>query len=162
MFGYYNALGSAVSDTGIYFTSGDAGQSWKIVTTSYATSIMPFISPWIDVYHSGTSAITPYLEILRDGTTSAYTDTVVYAEFGYKDTTGVVTASFKNDKGTGSDQAAGAGTGSWTGEAGSAWSGKIDSGSSMTPAEAGSLTARVVCAGSSATFYVDPQIRGLS
>lgn len=167
LFGYYDGTGSVVSDTGIYFTSGAAAQSWKIVTNSNCTATNPFVTPWVDLYNTGTSAITPYFEILRDGSTTAYKDHEVWAEFSAKVTSGSTVATSSSDVATlvnratlnGSNQAAGAGTGSWTGEAGSAWSGKCDSGSSITPAESGAIRGRIVVAGSSITIYVDPQIR---
>jgi len=170
IFAYYNACGQLTSDTGIYFTSGDAAQSWKIVTTANASRRGPFVTPSIDVFHSGTSSITPYLEILRDGSATAYTDAEVWAEFEAKVTASSTRASFYGDRqalaaflaGTaGSAQADGAGTGSWTGENATAKSMKIDSGSAFTPAESGPLTVRISVAAASTTVYVDPQIRGL-
>lgn len=175
-FGYYNALGSVINDTGIYFTSTDAEYvnssnaeapvSWKIVTTANATSWSPFAPPWIDLYHTGTSEITPYFEILRDGSTTAYQNDEIWAEFTAKITSGSTKASAiyrdRKDIDTGTaaaDQTAGAGTGSWTGEAGSAWSGKIDSGSAITPAEKGYIRGRICVGEPSITVYVDPQIR---
>lgn len=165
--GYYDALGSCVNDTGIYFTTGAAGLSWKIVTTANASFFNPFITPTIDLYHTGTSAITPYLEILRDGSATAYQDDEVWIRLWVKDNTGFVNPSFYDDRctlatklsGTPSDQAAGAGTGSWTGEGGTAWSGKCGLGSSVTPAESGYIRAELVVGEPSITVYVDPQIR---
>lgn len=170
VWGHYNAVGSTVRETGIYYTGSEAGnESWKIVTTANASYRMPYISPAVDWYNTGTSAITPRFEILRDGSTTAYTDEQIWAEFSWKNTASSPLASgLQNDwqglaaalAGTaGTNQAAGAGTGSWTGEAVSAWSGKIDSGSSITPTEAGALRGRVVVAAASITVYVDPVIR---
>lgn len=172
VFEYHNYLGSLTTDTGIYKTTNDSGnRSWKIVTSAAASYQSPFITPPIDVYHSGTSSITPYLEILRDGSTAPYKDNEVWADF-YAKTTDYVTQATTglSDRQTaanffagtaGVDQATGAGTGEWTGDTG-AWSGKIDSGSAFTPKEPGSLTARVCVGVASATVYVDPTIRGLS
>lgn len=173
IFGYYNAMGEAVSDKGTYFTSGDAAQSWKITTTSIASRRNPFVTLPIDVYHSGTSAITPYLECLRnDGTATARTDADVFGEFTFKGSSGFVTASMSSDRQSigpylsltaGSAQASGAGTGSWTiASSNSPASFKIDSGGSITPAESGSLTATISVSTPSITVFVDPQIRGLS
>lgn len=167
LFGYYDATGSVVSDTGIYYTSGAAAQSWKIVTNANCTRTNPFVTPWVDLYNTGTSAITPYFEILRDGSTTAYKDHEVWAEFSAKVTASSTQATSSTDAATlanrltagGSDQAAGAGLGSWTGESGTAWSGKCDSGSSITPAENGHIRGRIVVAAASTTVYVDPQIR---
>lgn len=166
--GYYDATGSVVSDTGIYYTTGAAAQSWKIVTTANAMASNPFMTPWVDLYNTGTSAITPYFEILRDGSSTAFKDHEVWAEFSAKTTSGstLATSSYR-DAATlanrmtagGSNQAAGAGLGSWTGESGTAWSGKCDSGSAITPAENGAIRGRIVVAVASTTVYVDPQIR---
>lgn len=162
IFGYYDGLGSLLSDTGIYFTAGAAAQSWKIVTTANASAAVPFVSPWISLYHSGTSSITPRLEILRDGSATAYTNAEVWGEFSAKTTASTVNASFSGDRvvigATPADQATGAGLGSWTGESGTAWSGKVDSGSAITPAEAGHIRGRVMVGVASATLYVNPQI----
>jgi hypothetical protein len=167
-FGYANGLGTLTLDTGIYFTSGAAAASWKVVTTSYCNSRAPFQTPYVDLYHSAASAITPYFEILRDGSATAYKDSEVWAEFSVKDQSGFTQATIKTDRvalatyvsaGAGSDQAAGAGLGSWTGEGGTAWSGKIDSGASFTPAEIGYIRGRMNFGVASATIYMDPQIR---
>lgn len=162
-FGHFDALGSTVSDTSIYFTAGAAAQSWKIDTTSNVKPGVPYVSPWIAMHNTGLSSITPYLEILRDGSASAYTDAEVWAEFVAKTTSGYTIGTRYSDGAaalaSGSSQASGAGLGSWTGESGTAWSGKIDSGSSFTPAEVGGITARVVVGVASSTVYVDPQIR---
>lgn len=161
LFGYYDAMGSCVSDTAVYFTSGAAAQSWKITTSANVSSRTPFVTPWVSYYNSGTTAITPYIEVLRDGSTTAYNDNEVWAEFAVKTTASSTQASLSGDKGTGSAQADGAGLGSWTGEGGSAKSLKCDSGSSITPAEVGDISGRIYVAVASinGTLYVDPQIR---
>lgn len=164
-FAYYDAFGSVVSDTGIYVTSGAAQQSWKIATTANCTYYTPFESPWITFYNAGGSAITPRLEILRDGSATAYKDDQVWAETLAKTTTGTTLVTSYTDacslntklNGTSSNQAAGAGLSAWTGESGTAWSGKIDSGSAITPAEAGYVQMRVIVGEPSITVYVDPQ-----
>jgi hypothetical protein len=162
-FAYANALGTLTTDRAIYFTSGAAAMSWKIVTTANAGFYSPFRAPWINLYHTGTSTVTPYLEILRDGSSTAYQDNQVWAEVSAKTFTPDVRGEFVSDRmtvlGTPANQAAGAGTGSWTGEGGTAWSGKIDSGASLTPANIGYLRARPVVGAASITVYVDPQIR---
>jgi hypothetical protein len=160
--GYYDALGSVISDTGIYFTSGAAAQSWKIVTSAAARRHAPFITPPIAKYVAA-GTITPYLEVLRDGSSTAYTDAEVWALFLGKVNTNLTAATIYSDAASlgsaGSSQAAGAGTGSWTGENATAWSGKIDSGSSMPIAEVGDLTVQICVGAASTTVYVDPQIR---
>lgn len=170
IWGHYNALGSAVRETGIYYTGGAAGsESWKVVTTANATKTSPYVSPWVDWHNTGTSAITPRFEIARDGSTTAYTDAQVWAEFSWKSTSSSPLASgLQSDwqglaaaaAGTaGTNQATGAGAGSWTGLSGTAWSGKLDSGASITPTESGVLRGRIVVGGASTTLYVDPVIR---
>lgn len=169
--GYYDALGSVVRDTSIYVTTSDAGaQSWKITTTANANYRTPFRTPWVNLYNTGTSAITPRFEILRDGSATAYKDSEVWGEFAVKNNTGAVTASVVSDAqaigafaaGTaGADQAAGTGTGNWTGENATAWSGKVDSGSAVTPAESGYLSGRIAVglASIAGVLYVEPVIR---
>ncbi len=165
-FEYHNAMGSVVSDQGIYFTSGAAAQSWKITATANCSFSTPFVTPWIGWYHSGTSSITPRLEILRDGSTTAFTDAQVWSEWSAKVTPGTVIPTFYDDRqalsafaaGTaGVAQANGAGLGSWTGESGTAWSGKLDSGSAFIPAEVGDIAARVCVGDPSITVYINPE-----
>ena len=165
LFGYYNALGSVVSDTSIYTTAGAAAQSWKIVTTANATKGVPFETPWIQLHNTGTSAITPYLELVRSGSATAYKDNEVWAEVMCKTTSGYTIATYYADKASlgsaGADQATGGlAAGDWTGENATSWFGKIDSGAAITPAEVGSISMRV-CVGiaSKSDIYIDPQIR---
>lgn len=162
LMGYANAFGSVVSDSGITYSAGATANSWKIVTTAAASLTHPFKTPWLHGYWTGTSAITPRFEILRDGSTTAYKDDEVWANFLAKVTSGSTAATEYNDRvavaGTGASQASGAGLGSWAGESGTAWSGKVDSGSSLTPAEVGTLSGRVCVGAASATVYMHPEI----
>lgn len=171
LFGYYDQFGYVSTDTGIYFSSAPDSvqdgatarkQSWKIVANSRATLATPFVSPPIPVYNTGTSSVTPYVEIARDGSTTAYKNDEVWLRVEAKTTSGETKATSSSDRvavgGTGASQTTGAGTGSWTGLTGTAWSGKLDSGSALTPAEVGAISARVVVA-AAITVYVDPQIR---
>ena len=162
-FEYHNAFGSIVSDRGIYYTSSSAAQSWKITTTANCTLETPFVSQPIPRFYAPASAITPYVEILRNTSTTEYTDAEVWLTVDVKVTDAKPISTSYNDKvallGTPANQAAGAGLGSWTGEAGSAWSGKIGLGSSITPAEVGYIAARVVVGKASvANLYVDPRV----
>lgn len=160
LFGYANMLGSVVSDTGIKYTGGAAGQSWKIVTTSLASFYTPFCTPWINFYHSGTSSITPRFEVLRDGNATAYDNDEIWAEFLVKTISGSTAATLSSDRmavlGTPAAQASG--TDTWDGENATHWAGKVDSGSAVTPAEAGDIRGRVCVGLASATVYVDPYI----
>lgn len=166
-FGYHNALGSLTLDSAIYFTSNPIAVSWKVVTTSVCTAKTPFETPWIDKYNDTLSSITPYFEVLRDGSATAWKDSEVWAEFNAKTTSGSTLASVYDDRVAdashytgvaGSDQATGAGAGSWTGEGGTIWSGKCDSGSAFTPAEVGYIRGRLVFGVPSETIYIDPVI----
>lgn len=172
IFGYYDGLGSCVSDTGIYYTTGAAVQSWKIVTGPNCSFGTPFTTPFVDLYHTGTSAIRPRLEILRDASTTAFKNDEVWGEFFVKKDSGSTQSTEYSDRRavlptTNADQDAGAGLSAWTGWTGapvgggndSAWSGKVDTGTDVTPAENGHIRARVCVAAASTTLYVDPQIR---
>jgi hypothetical protein len=170
LFGYYNEMGSIVLDSGIYFTAGVAARSWKITTTAYCDYYQPFQTPWLDFYNADiATSITPYFEIVRDGSTTPYTNSEVWAAIMAKTTGGSPLAVAYDDAQTlsarvagtvASNQAAGAGLGSWTGESGTAWSGKIDSGVAFTPAEVGHIRGRITVGKASVTdLYVDPQVR---
>lgn len=166
---YYNALGSMVVDTGIYANDGAKhdgtnGCSWKIITSSLASRANPFVTPWMSKHHSGTSAITPRIEILRNGSATAYTDDEVWGQWSVKTTAGASLASLYSDRvavgGTGTAQPAGVGLAGWTGEGGTAWSGKLEPLSAITPAEIGDIAARICVGEPSVTVYADPTIRG--
>lgn len=161
-FGVLTAVTTPYFDTGAKYDGANA-VCWKIVTTTNCSYYTPFVSPWIEKYHSGTSAITPYLEILRNDSTTAFNNDEVWGEFSVQATSGSVLPVFKNDRkaleASAASQANGAGLTSWTGESGTAWSGKVDSGTSATPAEIGMLRARVYVGATSTTVYVDPFIR---
>jgi hypothetical protein len=165
---YATGLGSIVVDTAIYANDNASGDvSWKVTATSRASRFAPFVTPWISVYHDGTSAITPYLEILRSGSSTAFTDAEVWAEWSYKGTSGSTRATIDNDGAailaTPANQTASSKTASdWTGEAATSWFGKIGPASAITPAEVGDLAFRICVGAPSTTVYVDPQIRGLS
>ena len=166
-FAYYDALGSIVTDTGLKYTAGAAGMSWKVTTTANASKTSPFTSPWVNLYNSATSSVTPRLEILRDGSATAYKDSEVYAEFSAKVTSGFMQGTYYTDRQSLTDLAAGttganqaAGTDTWDGENATHWAGKIDSGAALTPAEPGHIMGRVCVALASVTdLYLDPQIR---
>lgn len=165
-FEHYSYSGQTTVSSSIYANDGAeydvAGNkySWKIVTTADASFYAPYVSPWIHKYNETVTAITPYLEILRDGSTVAYQDDEVWAEFSYQGTTGFPLGTFVNDRmallGTPANQAAGAAT--WTGGT-TPWSGKLAPNATITPAEIGNLSARICVGTPSITVYVDPQIR---
>lgn len=159
---HVNSFGSTVSDTGIFYTSGAAGQSWKITTTSLCSFYEPYETPWFGYYNTATTSIAPFVEILRDGSTTAYQDDEVWLDLAAKTTSGSTQSSLTTDRmalfGTPANHAAGAGLGSWTGESGTAWSGKMVM-ASLTPAEVGHIQARIVVGEPSITVYADPQVR---
>lgn len=164
-----DSMGSTIMETtivandGASFDGGTTRTSWKVTTTANATFYTPYISPWFDKYHTGTSAITPYLEILRDGSATAFDNDEVWGEWSYQGTSGSTMSTLVNDRmapvGTPAAQDNGVGLSGWSGEAGTAWSGKLQATASITPAEIGYLRARVVVGLPSATVYVDPTIR---
>jgi hypothetical protein len=168
-FAHYSYLGSTTISTSIYANDGAeydvAGNkhSWVVAGNANTTRASPYVSPWITRYNEATSAITPELEIVRDGSSSAFTDIEVWSEWCLKTAGGSPLATLYSDYGghlsSGTAQGNGIGLSEWTGESGTAWSGRLEC-PSVTPAEIGHISARVVVAGNH-TVYVDPQIRGL-
>jgi hypothetical protein len=158
-----NYQGKTIISSSIYANDNiaDVDLSW-VVTGTNASLQNPYQAPAISVHHTGTSAITPFLEILRNGSSTAYKDNEVWSDWSYKGTSGSTKATIVNDAAplgaTGTNQASG--SASWTG-GGTTWSGKLAPSSSITPAEAGPISVSVKVAGAY-TVYVDPQIRGLS
>lgn len=169
IFGYYDGLGSCVTNSSIYVTAGAAGQSWLITTTSSASYWAPFVTPWIDWYNTGASSITPYFDMVRSGSSTAYKDDEVWAEFSAKTTSGYTIGTVYSDRcsianemaSSASNQATSSlGASDWTGESGTAWFGKCDSGSAFTPAEVGHIRGRIIVGKASVTdLYLDPQIK---
>ena len=164
LFGYYDGQGALTSDTGVYVTSGAAQQSWKVVTTSGNGLERPFYTPWVSLYHTGASSITPYFDVLRDDSTTAYKDTEVWAEFRAKTAGGSPISTGYSDAGAllsaGTNQATSSlGAGDWTGESGTNWYGKCDAGAAFTPAENGEILGRICVAVASTTIRIDPVIK---
>ena len=168
-FGYFNALGSVVSDTGIKLTAGAAGQSWKVTANANASHAVPFCTPWFG-YHNSTlgAAITPYIEVARDVSSTAYQHDETWMELLCKSTSTSPASTLSTGRmpllGTPANIDTGVGTGSWSPGSGSPdWSGKLVLGApaaaaTVTPAENGHIMARV-CMAVADTVYVDPQIR---
>ena len=171
---HHNALGSLTISTSVYVTSDGAAynttgtkHSWKIDTTANASFASPYISPWISVHHEGTSAITPYLEALRHGSTTAFKESELWSEWMVKATTGNPLGTWNvSDRGGVKASTTNQGSSSLTA---SDWTGehatdnvyhKLAPTSSVTPAEIGDLCARVCFGAASSTIYVDPLIRG--
>lgn len=169
VFAHYCYRGSTVVSVAKYVTADGAAYDGTnrhsfTVTGAHATFGAPYFSPWVDQYTSANASVTPYFEVARDGSTTAYNNNEVWAEFLAKVTSSSTRTTLSTDRmallGTAAAQATGAGTGAWTGLSGTAWSGKCDSGSAFTPAEIGYVRGRIVIA-TNATVQVDPKIRGL-
>lgn len=172
-FAHYNALGSTEAVTTLYANDGAEYNangdkfSWKISTTANASAAVPYTSPDVFLYTETLSAQTPYFEILRDGSTTPYTDAEVWGEWRYPGSTLSPITDYSNDRQTlanrftgaaPANQDAGVGLAGWTGEAASAWSGKLVS-PSITPYANGVIAGRVNVALPSTVLYVDPQVR---
>lgn len=167
-FAHYNYLGSTTISTSIYANDGAeynlAGDktSWVVAGNANTSRGAPYYSPWFSRYNEATAAITPELEILRNDSATAFTDVQVWSEWMLKTAGGSPLATLYSDYGghlsSGTNQGAGVGLSGWTGESGTAWSGRLEC-PSVTPAEIGHISARVVVAGNY-TVYVDPAIRG--
>lgn len=161
---YHNALGALTLNSTIRYTGSPAGVSWQIVTTPACDERSPFVTPWITTYVDPAATVTPRFEILRDGSTAAYTNAQVWGEWTAKTTPGFTLATRYSDRvalpfGAPANQDPGAGLSAWEGESGSAWSGKLEPTSALALAEVGQLSGRVYVAATSATVYVDPAIR---
>ena len=167
-----NFAGSTTISTSIYANDtptfdGTSRVSWVVDGTAGATLANPYRSPWLKVYNGDVStAITPYLEVLRDGSSTPYTDEQVWVEFAYRGTADAALLTYVNDRRGWTDSAANQtasskGASDWTGEAGTAWFGKLAAPSAFTPQEKGYILARVNVAGDY-TVYVSPMIRGLA
>lgn len=168
-FGHYDYRGKTEATASKYVTADGATYDLTnrfavTITGVNATFYQPYRSPWFDSYSAGGSSVTPYFEIARDGSTTAYKDDEVWCEVMAKVTAGNPITSLYTDRraflSSNANQAAGAGTGAWTGLGGTAWSGKVDSGGALTPAELGLIRGRV-CLGANVAVVVDPQLRGL-
>lgn len=170
---YSNACGDLTISTSCYVTSDGAAYnnsgskcSWKIVTRAHAMHTEPFFTPWISVHHEGTSAITPYLEVVCDNFTPKESE--VWSEWTVKSNSGSPLVAFNNsDKGGVTASATNQGASSlttddWSGEPATPVFIKLAPTASVTPAEIGDLCARISVAIPSKTLYVDPQIRGRS
>lgn len=165
---HYSGLGSTVISTSIYANDNiaDTDLSWVVDGSSNASKVEPYLSPWIAVHHTGTSAITPSLEVVRSGSSTAYKDDEVWTDWIYPGTSGFPLSVYTHDRAlptvTAADQTTGAkGASDWTGENATSWFGKLAPTASITPAESGPIMVRVGVGGDF-TVYVDPQIRGLA
>lgn len=164
--GHADAMGSSQAISTIYPTTNTTdGISWQVTTTANASFGTPYVSPWFDVYHSGTSAITPEIEILRDGSATAFTTAEVWGDFSFQSNSGSPLSTIKSSRSVplsaGSSLSNGIGSANWTNPPATNKSSKIVAPSATTPAEVGHLRARVCMGIPSTTLYADPTIRGI-
>jgi len=165
-----NALGSTTISTAVYANDGASYNgvnrcSWYIVSTANASYWTPYVSPWFDKYWQNTNtAITPRIEIIRGGTTTAYQNDELWAEWSYQGVYNIPQALFVNTRmvplGTPANIASSTFTAAeWTGEGATNWFGKLSPASSFTPLNKGYIRARIIIGEPSITIYVDPLIR---
>ncbi|MDO8312645.1 MAG: hypothetical protein Q7T25_11965 [Sideroxyarcus sp.] len=171
---HYSYWGNTTISTGIYLNTTDGASydiadnkhSWRVqsINGTYQT---PYVTPWIDVYNEATSAVTPRLEVVRDGVSTAYNNDEVWPEFSYKGTSGYpITSIVSGRRGLVASAAANSnsslGDTQWTGESTSpaSWYGKLEPTSTITPAEKGHIRARVCVAGAN-VVHVTPKILGI-
>lgn len=172
LFYHENYLGSTTISTSVYANDGAQYDgtnrcSWVVAGKSNASKERPYESPWIDFYNAKIStSITPYLECVRSGSSTAYKDDEVWGEFMARATGNSPAMALQLDRAgpltAGANQDASSKTGAdWTGENATSWFGKLVAPAAFTPAEVGIIRARVCVAGAN-TVYVDPQLRGLA
>lgn len=155
IYAYATNLGSVVQDTGV--TYNGESFSLRITTTANASRNCPFVTKWLAWTDPPTTTVTPRLEILRDGSTTAYNNDEAALEVQVRESGGVVRKTdFAAPGSAGVAQANGSGLTDWAGESGSAWSGKLDAGSTVTPLAANDALFRVVVGAASATVYASP------
>ena len=167
-----DAFGETYVTEDVYLSDGpsnDGGTtkvSWQIVTRANNCSFYtPYVSPWSDKRHTGTSQIAPYFEALRSGSTTKYQDDEVWAEFSAQATNGTTQASFVNDRTTvwplspSYQTASSKGAGDWTGEDATNNAYMKLGEQNITPAEIGYLRGRVIVGEPNITVYVCPKIR---
>lgn len=170
-FAHYSFLGFTEISTSIYVTNGATdgatNYSWYVSGSLNATFRSPYRSPYMHAFNSNiATSITPRLEILREGSATAFNNDQVWSEWTYKDTSGSVAVNHISDRraslaAAAAQTASALGAGDWTGEGGTAWFGKLDPTAAFTPAERGYVSARV-CVGGNHVVYVNPEILGLA
>lgn len=170
-FAHYNYWGNTTVSTAIYLNTADGAEydaagnkySWRVesVNGTYQT---PYVTPWMDQDNESTSAVTPRIEVMRDGSTTAYNNDEVWAEFSYKGTTGSTRATIVNDRrglvaSAAAQGSSALGASDWFGET-TPWYGKLEPTSTITPAEIGLMGARLCVAGAN-VVYANPKILGI-
>ena len=158
-FMHQTGAGTLTLDTSIYADT----HSWKLVTSAAVSYLLPYWSPWMHAYNATTgSAITPKIEVVRSGNSSAYNDDELWGEWTYKSTSGFSIVSHVTDRKLLLSSAAAQETGDlgasdWTGESATSWFGKLSPGA-ITPQEVGYLSARVAVGVASSTVYIHPRV----
>lgn len=153
--------GSIKSETTLVRTGGASDGtttlSWKMTSSADADMVLPLVSNDISIWNdtSGSSK-TLTVEILHDSAT-ALKDNEIWLEVDYLGTSGYPLSSLASDGVSiitaGSNQASSSAT--WT-TTGMSNPNKQKLSVTVTPQEAGPITARVVMAKPSYTVYVDP------
>jgi hypothetical protein len=171
-FAHYNVHGQTMLSNTIYLDAdpkatydGTNIVSWVVSGNSASDVGDPYISPWINVYNSTLTALTPRLELIRNDTSTAYNNAALWPEFGYKGTSSSTIATIYSGRTNMLDGAStwansALGASDWVGESSTAWFGKLEPTTTLTVAEIGHLRARINVT-SGVTVYVDPQIRNI-
>jgi hypothetical protein len=157
-----NAYGETVTDTGKYANDniGLTNLSWKVTTNTNPSTAFPYKTPWITRKITSLSEISPFIEIIRDGVDTPYTDAQVWIEAEVKTTDGSVVMTTYSDKvallGTPANQETG--SAAWTNVGGTTWKGKLSVGA-LTPAELHFIRMRVCVGVGNTELWLDPQVR---
>jgi hypothetical protein len=171
-FAHYDHVGSTTISSSIYLNNGATADgsthySWVVAGNANTTFVAPYRSPLIHAFNTDVStSITPRFEILRDGSSTAFTDEQVWGEWLYKNASGSVLLGLTSDRrgllASAANQANSSLTAAdWTGDGSpSPWAGKLEP-AAFTPAEAGYISGRVVVSGN-ITVYVNPEILGIA
>jgi hypothetical protein len=167
---HYNYRGNTTISTTVKMNTADAAKydgtnAYSLVVAGVnGTFGEPYQSPWISVYHSGTSAITPLFQTVRTDSVSEFTDGEVWSEWLAKVTASSTRYTFYSDRrgilAAAANQAGGLSLAQWDGEGGTAETQQLDTGAAITPAEIGPVIGRVCVVGAK-TVYVNAKILGL-
>ena len=71
--------------------------SWVVAGNANTNLANPYQSPWIARYNESTAATAPHLEILRNDSATAYSDTEVWGEWSVKTTSGSTCLLYTSD-----------------------------------------------------------------
>lgn len=168
-FEYRNSYGTITESASIYFDNGldfnSTGVSWQIVTSSLASEYLPFTTPPMYLWNTGTGAQTGELEFIRDNATKS-TDREIWSDMDYPASASFPNYTYANNRnanpytGTAVDQPTSGGT--WTGTGGFSNPTKQKLQHAFTAAEVGLLQARVMVGKASETLYVNPGLTNVT